>query len=140
LASHGTAHPLLSGGRRRKVAVPNVLIVDGDPTARTVLNAAIARAGLSVDAVATLEEARGLLAHAAFDVVLLELELPDGHGFDLLRELRGRHVAAIVVSSMHQHAHIARSRTFGAVDYVTKPFSPSDVVARVLPLFPKVAA
>jgi len=120
--------------------VLHVLIVDGDATARTVLNAAIARAGMSVAAVATIAQARAVLARDAVGIVLLELELPDGHGFDLLRDLQFGPSAAIVVTTMHQHAHIARSRSFGAIDYVTKPFNPRDLAGRVRALFPRAAA
>lgn len=127
----------MQGGKEEDVS--NVLIVDGDPTARTVLHAAISHAGFAVSAVATLEGARSILARDRIGVVLLELELPDGHGFDLLRELRDG-PAAIVVSTMHQHQHIARSRTFGAVDYVTKPFSPRELIERIRPFLRRVAA
>lgn len=120
--------------------MPHVLIVDGDATARTVLDAAIGRAGISVSSVATISQARAVLARDSVDVVLMELELPDGHGFDLLRDLQFGPSAAIVVTTMHQHAHIARSRSFGAADYVTKPFNPRDVVGRVRALLPGVAA
>ncbi len=119
--------------------MPKVLIIDGDSTARTVLLAAITRAGMEGEAVATMESARAILATSTVDVVLLELELPDGHGFDLLRELRGR-AHAIVVTTMHQHALVARSRSFGASGYITKPFSPSEIVERVRNSIPMVAA
>lgn len=118
----------------------NVLIVDGDATARTVLTAVVTRAGFSTRAVPSIERAREVLSSAPFDVVLLELELPDGHGFDLLRELRAQSTAAIVVSTMHQHASIARSRSFGAADYVTKPFNPRELVAKIQALLSRVAA
>jgi len=112
-----------------------MLVLDGDFTARTVLSAALAHAGFGVKSASSLEEARALLASERFDVLLLELELPDGHGFDLLRELRqsgalgGDSMRVMVVTSMHQHAQLARSRTLGVDSYVTKPFSPRELVA-----------
>lgn len=114
-----------------------VLVLDGDFTARTVLSAALAHAGFGVKSASTLHEARDLLARGSFDMLLLELELPDGHGFDLLRELRAAHLPeghrlrVMVVTAMHQHAYLARSRSLGVDEYVTKPFSPRDLVERL---------
>ncbi|MBI2388428.1 MAG: response regulator [Deltaproteobacteria bacterium] len=108
-----------------------VLVVDGDLTARTVLAATLARAGFEVRTAATLREAREAILEERITLLLLELELPDGHGLDLLREIRGAGVRAVVVTSMHQHAYLARSRSLGAVDYVTKPFSPRELVERL---------
>lgn len=114
-----------------------MLVVDGDFTARTVLSAALGHAGFEVESAASLVEARKRLANAHFDMLLLELELPDGHGFDLLRELRAspdpkvRALRTVVVTSMHQHAQLARSRTLGVGEYVTKPFSPRELVGRL---------
>lgn len=115
----------------------SMLVLDGDFTARTVLSAALGHAGFGVKSASSLAEARELLARDHFDALLLELELPDGHGFDLLRELRGssdpalQRMRVVVVTSMHQHAQLARSRTLGVGDYVTKPFSPRDLVGRL---------
>lgn len=114
-----------------------MLVLDGDFTARTVLSAALGHAGFGVKTASSLAEARQHLAREHFDVLLLELELPDGHGFDLLRDLRAssdpalQRIRVVVVTSMHQHAQLARSRTLGVGDYVTKPFSPRDLVGRL---------
>lgn len=115
----------------------SMLVLDGDFTARTVLTAALSHAGFSVKSASSMQEARALLSRERFDVLLLELELPDGHGIDLLRELRESTVPALralrvmVVSSMHQHAQLARTRSLGVTDYVTKPFSPRELVSRL---------
>lgn len=115
----------------------SMLVLDGDFTARTVLSAALAHAGFGVKSASSLAEARALLASERFDVLLLELELPDGHGHDLLRELRAsaepalHSIRVVVVSSMHQHAQLARSRSLGVADYITKPFSPRELVSRL---------
>ena len=115
----------------------SMLVLDGDLTARTVLSATLRHAGFVVSTASSLDDARALLRRGAFDALLLELELPDGHGLDLLRELREasdpslRALRVLVVSSMHQHAQLARARSLGVVDYVTKPFSPRELVARL---------
>lgn len=115
----------------------SMLVLDGDFTARTVLAATLSHAGFSVQSAASLAEARALLARQTFDTLVLELELPDGHGLDLLRDLRAsdlpalRALRVVVVSSMHQHAQLARSRSLGVADYVTKPFSPRELVTRL---------
>jgi len=92
---------------------------------------ALRRDGFTVDVADTLAAANGKLAQA--DLVLLDLMLPDGSGFDLIAVARrsSSRKAVIVLSSRDEEADRVAALETGADDYVTKPFSPREVVARV---------
>jgi two-component system, OmpR family, phosphate regulon response regulator PhoB len=111
-----------------------ILAIEDDWTVRTVLEHTLKSAGYDVDLVAGISDARQLLADGHFDLVLLDLNLPDGNGLDLLRDLRkdlGTGVPVLVLSGLRQEEVVVRGLELGADDYVTKPFSPPELLARV---------
>jgi two-component system catabolic regulation response regulator CreB len=108
-----------------------VLIVEDEPAIAESLSFALRRDGFSVEWADCLASAREKLARA--DLVLLDLMLPDGSGFDLIslaKRNAGRQ-AIIVLSSRDDEADRVAALETGADDYVTKPFSPREIVARV---------
>jgi DNA-binding response OmpR family regulator len=109
----------------------HVLIVEDEPAIAESLAFALRRDGFSVEIAGTLAAAHDLLAPA--DLVLLDLMLPDGSGFDLIHQVRrsGARTAIIVLSSRDEEADRVAALETGADDYVTKPFSPREMVARV---------
>ena len=104
--------------------MPSLLIVDDEPAIVASLTGALGREGYQADGVATLAEARARLAEA-YDVVLLDVRLPDGSGLDLLTEI----VAAtphtvVVMMSGHATVDLAVQATrIGAFDFLEKPIS-----------------
>jgi len=101
---------------------------------------ALKRDGFSVSVAMTAAEAR---EHGSgVELVVLDLMLPDGSGFDLIGRLRqgGRAVPIIVLSSRDGEADRVAALESGADDYVTKPFSPREVVARVRAVLRRSAA
>ena len=110
--------------------MPTVLIVEDERDIREVLRRYLERAGLSVLTTASGTEALRLLASA--DLVLLDLGLPDIDGTDLLREIRLlERLPVIVLTARSTTEDRIRGLELGADDYVTKPFSPHEVVLRV---------
>ena len=109
----------------------NVLVVEDEPAIAESLAYSLRREGYGVNIAATLAEAEGRAA--GVDLVILDLMLPDGSGFDLLAHLRrlAQPPAIIILSSRDQEADRVAGLETGADDYVTKPFSPREVVARV---------
>lgn len=85
-----------------------------------------------VDWQRTLADARLALAAAQYDVLLLDLSLPDGSGLDLLRELRaaGNPIAVIILTSSAAPAQRVEGLRLGADDYVGKPFDLDELTAR----------
>jgi len=108
-----------------------VLVVEDEPAIRESLAYSLKREGHDVDVAGTLAEAARALS--GVDLVILDLMLPDGSGFDLLLELRRRRIApaVIVLSSRDSEADRVAGLETGADDYVVKPFSPREVMARV---------
>ncbi|HKB77071.1 MAG TPA: response regulator transcription factor [Myxococcales bacterium] len=110
--------------------MPVVLVVDDEPAIRESLAFALRRDGFGIAEAATLREAEQRDAGA--DLVILDLVLPDGSGLDFLRALRARSdVPVIVLTSRDEETDRVVGLEMGADDYVLKPFSPREVVARV---------
>ncbi|MBM4359886.1 MAG: response regulator transcription factor [Deltaproteobacteria bacterium] len=122
----GLRYPRSSRGIRVKV-----LVVEDEPAIRESLAYSLKREGYEVDTAGTLAEAERRLEEVG--LVILDLMLPDGSGFDLLLGLRRRErpPAVIVLSSRDSEADRVAGLETGADDYIVKPFSPREVMARV---------
>ncbi|MFO0547627.1 MAG: response regulator transcription factor [Polyangiaceae bacterium] len=111
--------------------MPRILVIDDEPAILDSLEYALRRDGFDVVLAKSLAEAR---THATtVELILLDLMLPDGSGFEIVHESRRREraPAIIVLSSRDHEADRVAALESGADDYVTKPFSPREVVARV---------
>jgi DNA-binding response OmpR family regulator len=112
--------------------MPTVLVVEDERDIREVLRRYLERAGLSVLTTATGAEAIRFLMSSPPDLVILDLGLPDVDGTDVLREIHaaGRRPVLVLTarSTVDDRIH---GLQLGADDYVTKPFSPAEVVLRV---------
>ena len=111
--------------------MPRVLVVEDEPAIAESLSYALKRDGYDVMHAPTLAEA--VAALDSVEIVLLDLMLPDGSGFEIIgRARRAKSAPAIIVlSSRDDEADRVAALETGADDYVTKPFSPREVVARV---------
>ncbi|GAC1347951.1 MAG: response regulator transcription factor [Myxococcales bacterium] len=110
--------------------MPQVLVVDDEPAIRESRAFALRRDGFAIAEAGSLRTAEG--AASGVDLVLLDLVLPDGNGLDFLRRLRERSdVPVIVLTSRDEESDRVAGLEMGADDYVLKPFSPREVVARV---------
>ncbi|NUP08473.1 MAG: response regulator transcription factor [Polyangiaceae bacterium] len=111
--------------------MPRILIVEDEPAIAESLAYALRRDGFDIAQAPTVRQARASLE--GVELVLLDLMLPDGSGFDVLHEARRskQGPAVIVLSSRDDEADRVAALETGADDYVTKPFSPREVVARV---------
>ena len=112
--------------------MPTVLVVEDDRDIREVLRRYLERAGHAVLSTGTGAEALRLL-DGQVDLVLLDLGLPDIDGMDVLMAARAsaNPVPTIVLSARSTVAERIEGLRSGADDYVTKPFSPAEVVLRV---------
>jgi two-component system KDP operon response regulator KdpE len=109
-----------------------VLIVEDDKEIRALMRASLSVEGFEVQTAVSVSEATALLKHDLPDVVVLDLGLPDGDGVDLVREVRKRHsLPILVVSARHQEAQKIELLDAGADDYLTKPFSVGELLARI---------
>ena len=109
-----------------------VLVVEDDPEIRALMQSSLSVEGFAVQTAVTLSEARALLHHALPDILVLDLGLPDGDGAALVQEVRKHHTLPIlVVSARHQEAQKIQLLDAGADDYLTKPFSVAELLARM---------
>lgn len=119
-----------------------VLLVEDDRALRTTLREALAVEGYEVLTAVSLSEGLALVAHATrpgggadgpgVDLVVLDLGLPDGDGEALLAALRRRHATAVLVISARQaEGQKIRLLDAGADDYLVKPFSVGELLARM---------
>ena len=108
-----------------------VLIVEDESAIAESLLFALRRDGFTVTHESTLHAAESQLTEC--DLVVLDLMLPDGSGFDLLAKLRalGQRTPVIILTSRDDEADRVAGLEGGADDYVVKPFSPREVVARI---------
>lgn len=114
--------------------MPRILVVEDSPDARAlVVRALDGRASLSL--AASLEEARAALGRGRPDLVLLDVGLPDGDGFDLCRSLqaddRTRDVPVVFLTARDATCDKVDAFALGAEDYLAKPFDPDELRARV---------
>jgi DNA-binding response OmpR family regulator len=108
-----------------------ILVVEDEPAIAESVAYALRRDGFSVTLAATLAQADA--HHADADLVILDLMLPDGSGFDWIHATRAHRKGkpVIVLSSRDGEVDRVTALETGADDYVTKPFSPREIVARV---------
>jgi two-component system OmpR family response regulator len=110
-----------------------VLLVEDSRPIGEAIQAHVSGDGHAVDWAQNLATARDFLAVAAYDLVLLDLGLPDGRGIDLLKGLRrnGSSVSVVILSAQDQIAARIEALNEGADDYLTKPFDLSELTARI---------
>ncbi len=113
----------------------HVLIVEDEAPIRDLLRMILQRAEFKVSEAGSVQEARIRLAEARPDLILLDWMLPGVSGVELARELRHnplmRDLPIIMVTARVEEDDKVRGLNLGADDYVTKPFSSSELVARV---------
>ena len=111
----------------------SVLVVEDEPLLRKRYAGHLESEGAEVTAVGTVREAAAALAGLDFDVVVLDVNLPDGKGTDLLRGGKlGPTTSAVVMTAQGGVAGAVEAMRLGAADYLTKPFDLPDLVVRLL--------
>jgi DNA-binding response OmpR family regulator len=112
-----------------------VLIVDDDILTRELLEMSLARdEQYTIASAHDLQSARTALQEQPFDLVLLDLNLPDGNGFDMINHIRKvlkQDTPVIILTANHQEITVLRGFQMGAEDYINKPFSLREVHLRI---------
>jgi DNA-binding response OmpR family regulator len=109
-----------------------ILVVEDDPRVRELLRQELATAGHRVTSVATAAEALFQAEEEPFDLMVLDLGLPDGDGVEVAERLQGRRDLPIVMLTARADVESrVRGLYAGAADYVAKPFSVPELLARI---------
>lgn len=113
----------------------NVLVVDDEEAIRDVLQMVLEKAGMNVTAVSSAEQARDYLAKAVVDLILLDWMLPGISGVELTRRLKNddgfKKLSIILLTARSEAADKTRAFEAGVDDFMTKPFSPKELITRI---------
>lgn len=117
----------------RDMKTPRVLIVDDEKNIRDLLEAGLRFAGFSVYSVANGTEAVAVAEKAKPDIIVLDVMLPDQSGFSVTQKLRSMKidVPVLFLSARDDRGDKVTGLTVGGDDYMTKPFSIDEVIARI---------
>lgn len=104
----------------------SILLVEDDDELRVLLRTVLHNHGYSVSEARDCHTALDMLHRRNFDVVLLDITLPDGNGFRVAEAVRENHLTSkvIVITGKGRLENALRSATFGVYDYISKPFNP----------------
>lgn len=110
-----------------------VLLIEDEPTTARAIELMLSSEGFNVYSTDLGEEGLDLGRRYDFDIILLDLNLPDMHGFDVLKKLRSAKVNApvLILSGVCDIDSRLRGFSFGADDYVSKPFHRDELTARI---------
>ncbi|MDR0929658.1 MAG: response regulator transcription factor [Oscillospiraceae bacterium] len=108
-----------------------ILLVEDDALIASGLTYALTGEGYQVLHAASIQAAHDALASHAFDLAILDVQLPDGDGFAVREALRGRDTAVLFLTVVDEESIAVRALEGGAEDYITKPFRLRELLARV---------
>jgi two-component system, OmpR family, catabolic regulation response regulator CreB len=120
-----------------------LLLLEDDPAIAQTVEFALGREGFQICYCGWLHEARTALARGDLDLAILDVGLPDGNGLDLCREIRLGPLARLpilMLSARSEEADKVLGLELGADDYLAKPFSPRELVARVRALLRRASS
>ncbi|BBO91711.1 heavy metal response regulator transcription factor [Desulfosarcina ovata] len=111
----------------------HVLVVEDDGGTRRFLEKGLKEAGFAVDAVATGEDGLYMAIHTLYDLIILDVMLPGPDGYEVLAALRNRRIETPVLflTAKDRKSDIVHGLELGADDYLVKPFSFAELLARI---------
>lgn len=110
-----------------------IFLLEDDAYLRDGLSEMLSGQGYAVKATETISQARGIIASGVFDLIILDVMLPDGSGLDLCASLRASGVTSpiLFLTACDDEINIVKGLDSGADDYVTKPFKLLELMSRV---------
>ncbi len=121
-----------------------ILIVDDEESIRDMVQLALQMAGFHCLQAANARDAHALILDSSPDLVLLDWMMPETNGYELLRRLRNddltRDIPVIMLTARVEEGHKVHGLEGGADDYITKPFAPRELTARIKSLLRRLVA
>jgi len=111
----------------------NVLVVDDEPLLRLVLRTSLSACGFAVEEASNGEQALEIIKQRAFDIVLLDINMPGMGGLEACRRIRtgAPHLAIVMLTVRNAEKDMVQALDDGADDYITKPFRFGELVSRL---------
>jgi DNA-binding response OmpR family regulator len=116
-----------------------ILVIDDSPTLRKLLRFYLKKKGYSVHEAHNGKVGLDFIAKEAFDLIILDMNMPVMNGLEVLETLKreGFSVPILILSADKEEESKAAGIAFGASYYLTKPFKPEEVIARIEDIFAK---
>ena len=108
-----------------------ILLVEDNKSITKALKYNLEQNKYKVLSAETVAEAKELLKTEKIDLIILDITLPDGNGFDLYKEIKKVGISTIFLTARDDENDIVKGLELGAEDYVTKPFSTRELLARI---------
>jgi len=114
-----------------------LLLLEDDHILSETLQLFLSKEGYDVDTALSMEEAEELTFHNTYDLYLLDINLPQGNGLDLLKSLRYAEdmTPTIFITALTDMNSMAEGFKLGAIDYIKKPFDPQELLIRIAAKF-----
>lgn len=113
-----------------------ILLVEDNSTIAKGLMYNLEQNGYEVKNSETVEATKKILEEEKFDLVILDISLPDGDGFDLYRTIKEKYdIKTIFLTARDEEDDVVKGLELGAEDYITKPFSTRELLARINKIF-----
>ena len=111
----------------------NILMVEDDSTIAFAVKYAVEQEGFNLDIAENLENARKIVNSKEYDLILLDVMLPDGNGYEFLKQLREHDEDTLVIflTACDEEVNIVMGLDIGGDDYITKPFRVRELISRI---------
>ena len=111
----------------------NILMVEDDSTIAFAVKYAVEQGSFNLDIASDLNQAREIVSTKVYDLILLDVMLPDGNGYEFLKDLRkhDEDTPVIFLSACDEEVNIVMGLDIGADDYITKPFRVRELISRI---------
>lgn len=111
----------------------NILMVEDDSTIAFAVKYAVEQEGFNLDIAENLENARKIVNSKEYDLILLDVILPDGNGYEFLKQLRehDEDTPVIFLTACDEEVNIVMGLDIGGDDYITKPFRVRELISRI---------
>lgn len=115
-----------------KEFLPHILLVDDDEKLTSLLKSFLKEQGFWVSSVSTAAKARSLMDEIAFDLLVLDVMMPEETGLEFLKTIREKnHIPVLMLSALGEVESRVEGLELGADDYMAKPFEPKELVLRI---------
>ncbi|MCR8645370.1 response regulator transcription factor [Paenibacillus sp. N1-5-1-14] len=110
----------------------NILLVEDDGSLGLAIEFSLKNEGFEVVKASSVKEAKHQFDHHTFDLIILDIGLPDGNGYDLCLYFKAHsHTSVIFLTALDEEANVVMGLDIGGDDYITKPFRVKELMSRV---------